>query len=63
MKPTLSVLLGAGSTMKLFPEEPIIGMPSTADLTKRIANMNYPEAVHRGTADRLRRGARQTLCP
>jgi hypothetical protein len=49
MKPSLSVLLGAGSTMMLCPEEPTIGMPSTADLSKRIANMKYPMAVYRGT--------------
>jgi hypothetical protein len=51
-KPTLTVLLGAGSTVNLGvtpPEVQPIGMPSTERLTNRIAAMRFPAAVHRGT--------------
>jgi SIR2-like domain len=51
-KPTLTILLGAGSTVNLGvtpPKVPPIGMPSTDDLTKRIARMRFPAAVRRGT--------------
>jgi SIR2-like domain len=51
MKPRLTVLLGAGSTLNLGvtpPAAPPVGMPSTADLTKRIARMRFPAAVHPG---------------
>ncbi len=50
MKPSLTVLLGAGSTLNLGvtpPGAPPIGMPSTDDLTRRIAGMKIPAALHR----------------
>ena len=50
MKPRLTVLLGAGSTLNLGvtpPDAPSVGMPSTDALTKRIARMPFPAAVHR----------------
>ena len=51
MKPRLTVLLGAGSTLNLGvtpPGVPPTGMPSTDDLTKRIARMQYPAVAHPG---------------
>ena len=50
MKPRLTVLFGAGSTLNLGvtpAEVPPIGMPSTSDLTRRIADMQIPAALHR----------------
>jgi hypothetical protein len=50
MKPRLTILLGAGSTLNLGvtpPDAPPIGMPSTGDLTKRIAGMQTPAVLHR----------------
>ncbi len=50
MKPRLTVLLGAGSTVSLNPEIPSIrGMPSTADLTTCISRMPFPRVVRIGT--------------
>lgn len=50
MKPRLTVLLGSGSTLNLGvtpPDAPPIGMPSNSDLTRRIAGMEFPAALHR----------------
>ena len=50
MKPTLTVLLGAGSTLNLGvtpPDAQPIGMPSTHDLTKKIGGMEIPAALRR----------------
>jgi hypothetical protein len=49
-KPILTILLGAGSTLNLGvtpPGVPPCGMPSTDDLTKRIAGMKFPAALRR----------------
>ena len=49
MKPKLTVLLGAGSTLNLGvtpPDVPPIGMPSTDALTKGIGGMTFPAALH-----------------
>ncbi|HXN88431.1 MAG TPA: SIR2 family protein [Methylocella sp.] len=50
MKPKLTILLGAGSTLKLGLGAPdaVSGMPSTAELTERIARLQFPAAVRRG---------------
>jgi hypothetical protein len=51
-RPTLTVLLAAGSTVNLGvtpPGVPPIGMPSTEKLTSRIAGMKFPTVVRRGT--------------
>ena len=50
MKPRLTVLLGAGSTISLRPDIPsLCGMPSTADLTACISRMQFPRVVRTGT--------------
>jgi len=50
MKPRLTVLLGAGSTVSLNPGIPgLCGMPSTDDLTTRISRMQSPKVVLIGT--------------
>jgi hypothetical protein len=50
MKPRLTVILGAGSTQDLGigPPNSVLGMPSTEDLTLRIANMPWPATVREG---------------
>jgi hypothetical protein len=50
MKPKLTILLGAGSTLNLGlgPSGVVSGMPSTAELTERVARLQYPAAVRRG---------------
>ena len=50
MKPRLTVLLGAGSTMLLDRDKPGLGgMPSTDDLTKCLSRMQVPQIILRGT--------------
>jgi hypothetical protein len=65
MKPRLTVLLGAGSTVNLGvtpPEvQPPTGMPSTADLTTRIARMQIPAALYRGARILLGPDERQSI--
>jgi hypothetical protein len=49
VKPRLTVLLGAGSTVSLNSEIPTLcGMPSTTDLTTRISRMEFPKIVRTG---------------
>lgn len=49
MKPRLTVLLGAGSTLSLNPGMPgLRGMPSTDDLTARISRLQFPTIVLNG---------------
>jgi hypothetical protein len=50
MKPKLTILLGAGSTLNLGlgPPGVVAGMPSTTELTERIARLQYPAAVRKG---------------
>ena len=50
MKPRLTILLAAGSTINLGigPPGAVPGMPSTKELTERIAGLKYPAAVRAG---------------
>ena len=50
MKPRLTVLLGAGSTMDLGigPEEVRIGVAGTDEITKQIARQPFPAAFGKG---------------
>ncbi len=51
MKPRLTVLLGAGSTVLLDRDKPHLrGMPSTEELTACLARMQFPQVILRGTA-------------
>lgn len=51
MKPKLTVLLGAGSTLKsgIGPKSSVLGMPSTPELTNLIANLRFPMALRLAT--------------
>ena len=51
MKPRLTVLLGAGSTLKsgIGPKSSVPGMPSTRELTELIANLKFPTALRLAT--------------
>src|SRR6516164_4858868 len=50
MKPRLTVLLGAGSTISLKPDVPgFRGMPSTDELTALVSKMQFPKVVLCGT--------------
>jgi SIR2-like domain len=50
MRPRLTVLLGAGSTVSLNPGIPgLRGMPSTDDLTAHISRMQFPKVILNGT--------------
>jgi hypothetical protein len=48
MKPTLTILLAAGSTANLGIGPLPIGMPSTTQLTEAIARMRHPAAIRAG---------------
>jgi hypothetical protein len=50
MKPRLTVLLGAGSTMDLGigPVEVRIGVAGTDEITKQIARQPFPAAFSKG---------------
>jgi hypothetical protein len=51
MKPRLTVLLAAGSTLKsgIGPKSSVPGMPSTRELTDLIANLKFPTALRLAT--------------
>jgi hypothetical protein len=50
VKPRLTVLLGAGSTISLDPDHPTRpGTPSTSEITQRVINLQFPKAVLAGT--------------
>jgi hypothetical protein len=51
MKPRLTILLGAGSTVSLDRSRPELpGMPSTDELTACVSRMQFPKVIHSGTA-------------